>query len=301
MTALLSTFTTLPFTQLRRNRYFYFYYDGFYALLCVAAIAACHLAGHTGIIHTWRWEYLALFPVVLYAGILANVFVHVCTHNSLPRPWNRLIGEICGVIVLTRFASWEVLHQRHHRYSDDLERDPHPVDPSYFKFVLHHITGLEPQLHQAVFDLYGDTPQNRKIEKVRSVVSFLAGVLLVFTWYTVLGTYAFLAFFLPGLIVGILHLVHFNWSTHNAFSPTHDFKPVNLNHGFYKIGNKLFFGIYMHANHHKRANVLNPATITPSLPITPPPTREEILAGPRLRAEAAKKKAGANDELREAA
>ena len=76
--------------------------------------------------------------------------------------------------------------------------------------------------------------------------------------------------------------MHFNWSTHNAFSPTRDFKPVNLNHGYYWIGNKLFFGIYMHANHHKRTNVLNPATITPSLPITPPPTKAEILAARTL-------------------
>jgi len=300
VTALLSTFTTLPFAQLRRNRYFYFYYDGFYALFCVTAIAACHLAGYTGIIHQWRWEYMALFPVVLYAGILSNVFVHVCTHNSLPRPWNRLVGELCGMVILTRFASWEVLHQRHHRYSDDLVKDPHPVSPSYWKFVAHHITGLEPQLHQSVFDLYGDTPQNRKIEKIRSVVSFLTGVLLVFTWYTVLGTTAFVAFFIPALVAGVLHLVHFNWCTHNSFSPIHDFKPVNLNHGFYKIGNKLFFGIYMHANHHKRANVLNPATITPSLPITPPPTKQEIIDGKALVA-ARKAEAEAASELKKAA
>ena len=188
------------------------------------------------------------------------------------------IGELCGRVILTRFASWEVLHQRHHRYSDDLQKDPHPVDPSYFKFVLHLITSLEAQLHQAVFDIYGDTPENRTIERVRSVASFLTGVLVIVTWYVFLGPIAFFGFFLPAVLVGILHLVHFNWSTHNAFSPTRDFKPVNLNHGYYRVGNKLFFGIYMHANHHKKTSVLNPATITPSLPITPPPPRAEILA-----------------------
>jgi hypothetical protein len=65
--------------------------------------------------------------------------------------------------------------------------------------------------------------------------------------------------------------VHFNWSTHNAFSPEKDFLPVNLDHGYYKIGNLIWFGIYMHANHHKRTNIFNPAKMKPSLPITPPP------------------------------
>ncbi len=284
MTAIVSMFTSLPFTQLRRNRYFYFYYDGFYALLFVGIIAALRSTGYTGLIHEWRWSYLALLPFVCYAGILCNVFVHVCTHNSLPRGWNRLVGELCGLVVVTRFASWEVLHQRHHRYSDDVEKDPHPLDASYWRFCWHHISGLEPTLHAAVFDLYGDTPENQRIEKIRSFVSFITGVLLFVTWYTVLGKYAFFGFFLPSVIIGFFQLVHFNWSTHNAFSPTHDWKPVNLNHGFYKLGNKLFFGIYMHANHHKRANVLNPATIVPSLPITPPPTKEEIEAGRALLA-----------------
>ena len=282
MTSLVGTFTTLPCAQLRRSRYFYFYYDGFYAALCVALIALTRAVGYHGIIDTWRWEYLALFPVVLYAGILCNVFVHVCTHNSLPKPWNRLVGEFCGVVVLTRFASWEILHQRHHRYSDDVTKDPHPVDASYLKFLWLHLANLEGTLHQAVFDIYGDTPGNRTIERVRSVVSFFTGVLVIVTWYVLLGRIAFFAFYLPGVLIGILHLVHFNWSTHNAFSPTRDFKPVNLNHGYYRLGNKLFFGIYMHANHHQRTNVLNPATIEPSLPITPPPTKAEILAARSL-------------------
>ena len=69
---------------------------------------------------------------------------------------------------------------------------------------------------------------------------------------------------------GFFHLVHFNWSTHNAFSKDQDFKPVNLNHGYYRIGNLLWHGIYMHANHHKRAGMFNPARMQPSLPITKP-------------------------------
>ena len=52
-----------------------------------------------------------------------------------------------------------------------------------------------------------------------------------------------------------------------------DFKPVNLNHGYYKIGNLIWHGIYWHANHHKRANLFNPGKMKDSLPNTPPPGR----------------------------
>ena len=34
---------------------------------------------------------------------------------------------------------------------------------------------------------------------------------------------------------------------------------MNLNHGYFWLGNKLFTGIYFHANHHKRPHLFNPA------------------------------------------
>ena len=102
-----STFASLPFTQLRRNRYFYLYYDGVYAVLCASVIGVSAATGYRGLIGEgalfgpMRWEYLLALPLVLYFGILCNVFVHVCTHSSFPRPFNRIIGELCGMVVLT--------------------------------------------------------------------------------------------------------------------------------------------------------------------------------------------------------
>lgn len=275
--ALPTTFTTLPFTQLRRNRHFYLYYDAFYAVLCAVAIAAMQLSGFQGLLTDWKWWYLAFFPLVTYVVILGHVFAHVCTHNSFPRPWNRIIGEICGLIVITRFASWEIVHQRHHRYSDDVAKDPHPCMPSYWKHVLTTVVNVEKQLQQTFYDLYGDNAENRAFERKRAWVSYLTNILLIVAWYKLVGFYGFMLL-LPASILAALHLFHFNWSTHNAMSPTRDYKPVNLNHGLFRLGNKMFFGIYMHANHHKKANILNPTYVTPSLPITPPPTREEIEA-----------------------
>lgn len=274
MTAIVSTVTTtltsLPFTQLRRNRYFYLWYDGFYAAACLSALAAMHFSGHRPLIEHWDHRYWLLLPLVCHAQILCSVFIHNCTHNNFPRAINRLVGELCGIVVLTRFASWEVIHQRHHRYSDDPERDPHPVVPGYWAFLFKTVVGVERQLQRIYFELYGDTPENRRYERMRAYVSYGTNLLLIATWYVFLGPLAFFAFFVPASIVGFLHLVHFNWSTHNAQSRDGDFKPVNLDHGYYKIGNLIWFGIYMHANHHKRANLFNPAKMQPSLPITRP-------------------------------
>lgn len=270
MTAIVSTLTSLPFTQLRRNRYFYLWYDGFYAVLCVALIALMRWAHHGPLIETWDNRYWILLPFAMHAQILCSVWIHNATHNNFPRAINRLVGEICGFVVLTRFASWEVIHQRHHRFSDDIEKDPHPVERSYWIFLWKMIINVEKQLQKTYFDLYGESTQTRRYEMLRAVVSFGTMVVVVTAWYTFLGFYAFWCFFFPAAIVGVLHLAHFNWSTHNGFSPRAEYRPINIDSGFYKIGNLIWHGIYMHANHHKRANMFNPAKMKDSLPLTVP-------------------------------
>ena len=270
LSAITTTLTSLPFTQLRRNRYFYLYYDGCYALACIALLAAMRLGDWRPLVQHWDVRVCLLLPLVCYAQILCSVFIHNATHNSFPRAINRVVGELCGVILLTRFASWEVIHQRHHRYADDVEKDPHPVVSGYWSYLAQTMVSVERQLHRIYFDLYGDTPENRRYERRRAYLSYGTNLLLLYVWYSFLGPIAFGFFFVPAALVGMLHIVHFNWSTHNASSAEMDFRPVNLNHGLFNLGNKLFFGIYMHANHHKRANVFNPSNVMPSLPITPP-------------------------------
>jgi len=267
VTAIVATLTSLPFTQLRRNRYFYLWYDGFWAMLCATALAAMYVGQHQPLVQQWDNRLWLLLPLAIHAQILCSVFIHNCTHNNFPRAVNRLVGEICGFVVLTRFASWEVIHQRHHRFSDDVERDPHPVVSGYWSFLVKTVVGVEKQLQKIYFEIYGDTAENRAFEKRRAYVSYATNILLIATWYVFLGPIAFWFFFVPSSVIGFLHLVHFNWSTHNAFSTDLDFRPVNLDHGYYKIGNLVWFGIYMHANHHKRANLFNPARMKPSLPI----------------------------------
>lgn len=270
MTAIAATLKSLPYTQFRKNRHFYLWYDGVYAVLFAAVLLAMRAVGHQPLVTEWDPRLLVLLPIVCHAQILCSVWIHNCTHNSFPRAINRLVGELCGVVVLTRFASWEIIHQRHHRFSDDVEKDPHAVIPSYWKFVWHMVVNVEKQLQQQYMDTFGDSPENRRHEKIRALVSFGTGALLVACWLTFLGPVVFFMLFLPATVIGILHLAHFNWSTHDGFSPTANFRPVNLDHGFYWLGNRIWHGIYFHANHHKKTGLFNPMKSDLGLPITDP-------------------------------
>lgn len=273
MTTITATLRSLPFTQLRQNRYFYIYYDGFYLLLCSGLLALMAAVGWQPLASEWHGWYWAVLPLVCYAQILCSVFVHNATHGNFPKAINRIVGELCGAVVLTRFASWEVIHQRHHRYSDDPEKDPHPLEYSYWAFLFKIVGTVEEQLRQQYFDLFGDTPENRAYEKKRAYLSYATNVVLILTWYVFLGPVGFWFFFVPASIIGFLHLVHFNWSTHNPWAQNREFHPVNVDQGWYWLGNRVFFGIYYHGNHHKQAFLFNPMRMKNSLPLTEPKRR----------------------------
>lgn len=265
-----ATLRSLPFTQLRQNRYFYLYYDSFYLVICGGLLAVFLASGAQPLVQQWHDWYWAVLPAVVYGQILCSVFIHNATHGNFPKAINRVVGELCGVVVLTRFASWEVIHQRHHRYSDQRDMDPHPIEPSYWRFVWTIIGSVEHQLRQQYYDLFGDTAENRSYERKRAYLSYVTNVVLIALWYAVLGPIGFFFFFLPASVIGFLHLVHFNWSTHNPWAKDAQFGPCNLDEGIYWWGNRVFFGIYYHANHHKQAFLFNPMRAKQCLPMTKP-------------------------------
>ena len=85
MNAIAHSLQSLPFTQLRKNKRFYLWYDGTYAALCIAALAAMHFGHLKPLMATWDWKLLALMlPFATQAQILCTVFVHNCTHNGFP-------------------------------------------------------------------------------------------------------------------------------------------------------------------------------------------------------------------------
>jgi stearoyl-CoA desaturase (delta-9 desaturase) len=256
--AITASLFSLPWAQYRRHPTFYIWYDTFYAVLSLAGIGLIVATGYEAPFAQVHWWYAFLFPVALYVLIMAHVFIHNASHGNFPKAINRIVGEICGVLVLTRFASWEIVHRRHHRYSDDPERDPHPAERGYWRYALNTLINVEKQLQQQYFDVYGDTPETRRYEKIRAVVSFGSGTLVAVLIFFLLGPGGFFTLFLPASIGAGLFVIHFNWCGHNAHTKDQPIAPANLDHGWYWLGNRMFFGIYYHGNHHKMAMLFNP-------------------------------------------
>lgn len=253
-----ASFGSLPHLHFRRDRNFYRRYDATWFAIAIGLTAALHFGHVAPITPDFKLWFLAALPFVVYFHIVCNVFVHNACHGSFPRSINRIMGEICGFIVLSRFASWQIVHERHHRFSDDQDKDPHPLLPGYFEFTWRGLTNVEKQLQTAYLEVHGDTPENRRRERIRAIISFSTNFALIGFFYRLLGPAGFLVFFIPAQILGWMHVMHFNWVTHNALAKNGDYHPVNIDSGIYWIGNRIFFGIYMHGNHHKRANVFNP-------------------------------------------
>lgn len=262
----ISVFTKYPIYHFMRSRWFYPVYDAVWLVALLGLVLVIQNSGFRGLVPEFSdfrpIYYLAIIPVT-FVLILSNVFAHNASHRNFPKRINRLVGELAGLLVLTRYASWEIIHLRHHRYSDDTERDPHNCKPGFWlRFLPYFVLNVERQLKQNFYDYHGGrTTKNVVFENLRAALSFGTLLLLLLAYTKIFGMAGFLMVFLPSQVIAIIHLAHFNWSTHNGFSPEQDYHPVNLDHGFYWLGNRLFFGIYFHENHHKMVKAFNPMTL----------------------------------------
>lgn len=258
MSAIAASFTTSPFAQFRRHPTFYLWYDSFYAVLALSVSLTLIQTGWAGLLPEFQLWHLALLPPAAYVMIMAHVFVHNASHGNFPKAINRIAGELCGLLVLTKFASWEIVHRRHHRYSDDPERDPHPAERGYWRYAWNTLINVEMQLRQEYYDTHGDTPENRRYERWRARLSFISGACVFFCFFLILGKSAFLLVYLPAFVGAALFVIHFNWAGHNAHRPEFPVAPADLDYGWYWIGNRIFFGIYFHGTHHKLSMLFNP-------------------------------------------
>lgn len=253
--------TTHPIAQFRKNPNFYLLYDGFWFLVSALVLGVFWLTGFKPVFGGPELWWAAAVPALLFCLIWAHLLIHNATHGSLPKAINRVVGELLGVLVVVRFASWDIIHMRHHKYSDDREKDPHPNFPSFVKTVTHTIVNVEKQLFQQYYDTWGDTPENHARERRRAWMSYGTNVVMIAAWFWLLGPWFFFLVFAPAELLAGLFVIHFNWSTHNGehAKGIEDMRPVNLNSGYYWLGNKLFAGIYAHQVHHDHPGLFNPA------------------------------------------
>ncbi len=201
--------------------------------------------------------------VYILAGILitypAIAFLHNAAHRNFRLDWiNRCMGEIIAVFHLVGFPDWHIVHNLHHSFPDDPERDPHPpIGTGFWEFVFNVREKIGRILTANYFGMWGDTEENRSIWLQLAKQMELSLYLKIVFWLLLLGPEVFSFFYTTTIVVKTLSYAHFNWRTHQLVggAPT----IVNLNHNLiYKFLNLISFGLYFHGNHHDKSNLFNP-------------------------------------------
>jgi stearoyl-CoA desaturase (delta-9 desaturase) len=202
----------------------------------------------------------------LFLGCYAAVAIHTASHQAFRPRWvNRIVGEVCGVLLLTGYATFLIPHLAHHRYPDDPLRDPHP--PGHLSFPA-YLNGMVPTLVACMNRLYADLwagrdgryPWLSRITRTLIPLAFLMRVLLLLV---LLRPMLFAYLFVPLYIAELMLFAHVNYMTHRP-DPAGGFMILDLKDGiFHRVMNAVFLGTYCHRTHHLRPYLLNPSRAAP--------------------------------------
>ena len=112
-----------------------------------------HLAGHLAILIVcgiWIVQAFPLWQGALIAYSIAFIFLFSLLHETVhdtpfaSRWLNRIVGMLCGFVLLLPAKWFGYFHLAHHRFTQDKERDPELVDPKPKTWIAYakHLSGL---------------------------------------------------------------------------------------------------------------------------------------------------------------
>ena len=178
-----------------------------------------------------------------------------------PRWLNRPLGEFIGLVQLTGFPDWTILHVFHHQHPDDAKLDPHPpLQKNYWEFAFGMRAHIGNCFMRHYFKYFGESPLS-----IKRVGYFLKAakfnmLMKVCFWYFVFGPQNFTFFFTTSILLKMLHYAWFNYATHKI-DKNGDYMIKNLDHSFYRLINLIASGLYYHGNHHTNPHFHNPKNI----------------------------------------
>ncbi|AMA10290.1 fatty acid desaturase [Picosynechococcus sp. PCC 73109] len=178
-------------------------------LLSVAAVVGCY-----ALLAIAPW-YL-LLPVWFLTGTaLTGFFVigHDCGHRSFSRKnWiNNLVGHLAFLPLIYPFHSWRILHNHHHRYTNNMDEDnawapftPELYDdsPAFIKAVYRAIRGklwwLASVIHQLKlhFNWFQFTGKQREQVRFSALFVIIAGAIAFPVMFYTLGVWGVVKFWL---------------------------------------------------------------------------------------------------------
>ena len=212
------------------------------------------------------WMHFLLLPIAIYIGPLSAVLLHNSLHNNFKPRWlNPIVGEICALQQLSAGASVaKVIHYAHHAFPDDPEKDPHP--PKGYTF-LGFIDGsralIQNWMTRKYLENWGDSEKTKSMWKVQNGLLLCSRFVKTFFWFSLFGPKLFVLLFLPSYLANVLFFACFNYYTHpEKEDGASDILNVD-NNLFFKICNKVLFGVMYHKNHHLKPRLFNPMLMKP--------------------------------------
>lgn len=207
-----------------------------------------------------------LYPVAaLVVTFPVTSLYHSSSHEAMKPLWfNRLVGELCGLIHTSSIDEWSVIHSYHHRYADDPARDPHPPQGKGFvHFASTTGRDIQRSFFAHYFEAHGENDRTRRLLKATIFSIFVRQQLLTLFWFLALGPAAFVFFFGANIVLKKVHYAWFNWATHVEKEKVAEV--LNQDSGLYWIVNKISFNLYYHKNHHLHPSLFNPKRIPEEL------------------------------------
>jgi len=187
--------------------------------------------------------------------------MHNASHNSFPNRWlNDLCGHLSGIHQLWGFMGWKLIHLIHHHYSDNVAMDPHaPDNMGFWQFSRVMFVKSSAKISERYREHWGDDARTRFLQRGTLAVFFALAAANLTLCYLLLGPAGFLFFYLPSYAANHMLYVDINYTAHPKDATTGETSAGNFdNSAYYKIANAMWFGIYYHANHHRKPQLFNP-------------------------------------------
>lgn len=245
------------------DRYYHIRSFTLHALFAVA-LGALVYRWHDPVFYAWSFSPVRAVLYVLigvYLGGISAVFIHNATHKSFPNRWlNEICGQLAGIHQLWGFMGWRIIHLFHHSYSDRTDRDPHPPKGKTFgHFLRVMFIGSSRSISERYREHWGMSARTRLLHAGVMVTFHIMAAGYLFFWYALLGPQAFVFGYIPSLVWNHVMFASINYHCHPVNPETGETHAVNLNDTlFHRVANALWFGIYFHGNHHRKATLFNP-------------------------------------------
>lgn len=216
------------------------------------------------------WQTLPWGAVLMAGAIPATLIVSTFLHNAAHKNFfksglvSRITGELCALFQLVGFPDWHIVHNIHHRHSDDVENDPHPTEGlTFWQFLNSFKTTIGQVLAKNYFERHGETARTKRLWTQLSYLLPVNQLLKAVFWFLVFGPVGFTYFYVATIVSKNLLYADFNFSTHAWNGDAVEIK--NLDHNlFYRVVNRTCFGLYFHKNHHIQPNLFDPRKLEPS-------------------------------------